>query len=902
MYLRKTSVWVALGAALFFSLLYLTGWFSRVEDRIYDLFLRLRPRSALFDGVVFLDIDNNAINQAGVFPWPRSIVADGLLRLKEYGVRSVVLDIEYVDASPTQIDELYLKYGLRSDFEGSFAEIASQVSGLLDALGAGRIRREDAAAYSGELSALIERERDKLFGAIQEISRNNDEYFAQAARLLDTAWFTLNIQPRPLNGEQAERRRRIEARFPYPVRVIKGDFASKGMDILAPVPPLLEAARGAGFTNAIVDFDGVRRRILLAQQVDNFWYLQLAFAPLMEYLGNPALEIRPGRLLVKGAVLPGRDGVRRDIAIPLDKQGAMLLNWPTSAYEETFTHVSFAYLTLLEECYAIAGQYLSTLGEVDPALFPLVVEEAFAILGDFEGAALLKTQALVSGSDAVFAEYAAKRNAALEAAELFAGSLGEEEMQKQVRLLIRLYPEETRYIAEEAEYVNTVAGHLAAISARIREIEALLRDACAGKICIVGQTDTGSTDLGVNPFHTQYVNTGTHGVLMDTILSGDFIHPLSHVWSVLLCFVPVPLLLAGMYRFKPGLRILLGFGGAVGTIGGSFALFAATGMFLGPLGPALTITLVVIIHETVAFAGSEREKQFIRKAFSTYVSDDVVREIIADPVRLQLGGAIRHMSAIFTDIQGFSTISEQLEPEALVRLLNRYLTAMSNVLLEQKGTIDKYEGDAIIAFFGAPIEMRDHAMRACTCAIKMKKIERVLNERILAENGSPLPLLTRIGINTGNMVAGNMGTENKMNYTIMGNAVNLAARLEGVNKEYGTWILATEETMKETAGAIVYRNLDRVRVVGIREPVRLCEVLGLSVDTSPVLREKAARFHEALGLYEEGDWSRAGAAFAEMLRLDSGDGPARIFMERCEQYCRKAPGKDWNGVFNMGYK
>ena len=901
MYLRKTSIIVALGAALFFSLLYLTGWFSRAEDRIYDLFLRFRPRQALFDGVVFLDIDNNAVTQAGVFPWPRSIVADGLLRLKEYGAGSVIMDIEYVDDSPTQVDELYLQQGLRADFDGSFAEISSQVSGLLDAVIAGRIRREDAAAYSGELLSLIGGERDKLYRTIQTVSRN-DEYFAKAAALFGNAWFTLNIQSRPLDGEQAERRRRVEERFPYPVAVFDGAFENTGVDILAPIPSLIEAAHGAGFTNAIVDSDGVRRRIKPLWKVGDHWYLQLAFAPLMEYLGNPAIELRPARLVLKDASLPANRQERRDISIPLDRQGAMLLNWPTSVYEETFTHVSFAYFSLLEECYTSLGQYLSMLGDVDPVVFPRLADEAAAIQRALNGAALLKRQAIESSSDIVFDEYIEKRNAALEAAAAFAESFGEAALEKRAQTLIAEYPVDADLIAEEAEYARLLGGHLATTCSRIQEIETLLRGSFAGKICVIGQTDTGSTDLGVNPFHTQYVNTGTHAVLIDTILSGAFINPLSHLWSVLLCFLPVPLLLAGIYRFKPGLRILLGFGGAVCTIGGSFALFAAAGMFLGPLGPALTMILVVIIHEAVAFAGSEREKQFIRKAFSTYVSDDVVREIIADPFRLQLGGAIRHMSAIFTDIQGFSTISEQLEPEALVRLLNRYLTAMSNVLLEQKGTIDKYEGDAIIAFFGAPLEMKDHAMRACASAIAMKQIERELNTMIMAENGSPLPLLTRIGINTGNMVAGNMGTENKMNYTIMGNAVNLAARLEGVNKEYGTWILATEDTIKETADAILYRNLDRVRVMGIKEPVRLCEVLAMNSGAPGELREKVTRFHEAMRLYEAGDWIAAKAAFAEILRLDSEDGPSKIFLNRAEHYRQSPPGKDWDGVFNMGYK
>jgi CheY-like chemotaxis protein len=153
----------------------------------------------------------------------------------------------------------------------------------------------------------------------------------------------------------------------------------------------------------------------------------------------------------------------------------------------------------------------------------------------------------------------------------------------------------------------------------------------------------------------------------------------------------------------------------------------------------------------------------LRTAFSTYLSGDVVEEIVADPTRLQLGGIQRRMTAMFTDIRNFSYISEALSPERLVDLLNRYLSIMSDAILEQKGTIDKYEGDAIISFFGAPMELSDHSIRACTAAVIMKRLETALNKEIVAEGISPAPLLTRIGINTGDMIVGNMGTERKMN-------------------------------------------------------------------------------------------------------------------------------------------
>jgi len=221
------------------------------------------------------------------------------------------------------------------------------------------------------------------------------------------------------------------------------------------------------------------------------------------------------------------------------------------------------------------------------------------------------------------------------------------------------------------------------------------------------------------------------------------------------------------------------------------------------------------------------------------------------------------------------------------------------VVLAEKGTLDKYEGDAIIAFFGAPMDVPDHALKACISAINMKRVEKVLNKTIMEEKLAPAPLLTRIGINTGSMVAGNMGTGNKMDYTIMGNAVNLAARLEGVNKVYGTWILASEETIRETGGHILARKLDRVRVIGINEPVRLYELLDTAEDAAPEQKKLVDVFHGALEYYESRLWKEAAQGFREVLAIEGG-GPSAIFLKRCEGFLNNPPSPEtWDGIINL---
>jgi class 3 adenylate cyclase/uncharacterized membrane protein len=289
----------------------------------------------------------------------------------------------------------------------------------------------------------------------------------------------------------------------------------------------------------------------------------------------------------------------------------------------------------------------------------------------------------------------------------------------------------------------------------------------------------------------------------------------------------------------------------------------------------------------------------LRRAFSTYLSEDVVEEIVTDPTRLQLGGIKRHMTAIFTDVRSFTGIAEKLSPEHLVDLLNYYLSTMSDALLEQKGTIDKYEGDAIIAFFGAPLELPDHAIRACTAAVVMKRLEVDINKYVIENGISPTPLLTRIGINSGEMVVGNMGTQKKMNYTIISNAVNLASRLEGVNKQYGTWILAGEDTIKETEGKFLTRRLDRIRVVGMNEPVQIYEILETVEDAPQALQQKVDLFYRALDLFEQRHWKSAGQGFYHILEQFPDDGPSSLYLSRCRQYIKKEPTFDWDGVFNI---
>ena len=422
---------------------------------------------------------------------------------------------------------------------------------------------------------------------------------------------------------------------------------------------------------------------------------------------------------------------------------------------------------------------------------------------------------------------------------------------------------------------------------------------------LIGWTGTSTTDRGVNPFSSEYDNVGTHASVYNTILQGDFIRT-TDPWVGLVIAAAVAYALWLVLRsVGPGASIIIGISTFIAVAGASLAVFVWGGLFLPTFAPLTAIGLTFVALTAIKYFSTAQERAFIRNAFGHYLSADVIEELLQDESKLTLGGVKKDLTAMFTDVKGFSTISEKLDPEELVHLLNEYLSEMSEIVLDLRGTIDKYEGDAIICFFGAPIDLPDHPRRACLSAIRMKRAEIELNRHFLEAHLTPddSEVITRIGINTGEMVVGNMGTRRKMDYTIMGNSVNLAARLEGVNKQYETWILTTDSTKDRAGGGILWRKLDRVRVVGITEPVRLYEIVDEASEAAPAVREELEQFAEGLALFEAREWEKAKSAFRACLSIrGESSGPGAVFARRCEKYLTTPPPENWDGVYNLSEK
>jgi len=324
------------------------------------------------------------------------------------------------------------------------------------------------------------------------------------------------------------------------------------------------------------------------------------------------------------------------------------------------------------------------------------------------------------------------------------------------------------------------------------------------------------------------------------------------------------------------------------------------GVFMQFVPAALALGASLLVISAMHYVQGDKEKKYIRTAFSHYLSADVIDVLVKDPQALKLGGERKELTAFFSDVQGFSGISESLSPEGIVDLLNEYLTDMTDIIFGEGGTVDKFVGDAIVAFYGAPIYFENHAERACLAALvmqaKLRKMRPVWKEKYGHE------LYVRMGINTGPMVVGNMGSRTRFDYTMMGDSVNLASRLEGVNKYYKTFILASEFTVREIGDSIARREIDVLRVVGKKEPVKVYELVCPRASADAQTMDLLGCFEEGLELYKKREWAKAGETFRKALALDPGDGPSQVYIDRCAQFSAAPPPDSWDGVYEMKSK
>jgi adenylate cyclase len=836
-----------------------TDTYKSFELKLYDLRFKIKPSIAEWDKLYFLDIDEYSTVALGQFPWTRDIYAASLDLLRELGAEQVAFDIMFPDPSPLQVNE--------SSYMAIQKNLASR-----------------KPVGGEELSSLV---------------INPDSLFAQSGKANGTVILAYTFSDDELTPDQAAKRstreyqaavKRFDAVSSIPVPANRSDefksLTDHGMiNIVYPIPVLMQAGKMFGFVNRFTDIDGTIRRVRLIQVFNNRIYFNLSLVMLMDACGvkKEDIVVNPGKNIILKDVVNPFKMIQEDITIPIDKEGMLFVNWAgPGAREQSFRILPF---------YSL----------VEYNVFAPTVYENFDSIGGPEG--IQKRVDIDTKLAGLKRRYASETSAEKKIAMLKEQKELKAAMRKEKYSYFNKLKEMRAEIEKEYEVApsSELKDTIDIINAAIKNTELVLRtEEVRDKILIIGLTATGTHDIASIPLHNEYPGVGTYHNVVNTIINGKYILKPGTAANVIMIFCLA--LLAGFATGRLTSRKSL----AVAILSFVmlnliiFMLFAFSSLWVEQLGANLALLVPSVCIISIKLINEEGQKRFIKNAFSRYMAPDVIEQLMKNPEALELGGVSRPITIFFSDVAGFSTISEKLTPSELVALLNEYLSEMTDIIISHGGTIDKYEGDAIMAFYGAPQPYPDHEIRACMAAIDMKKRLRELQEHW--RNIGQHELYVRMGMNTGDAVVGNMGSRMRMDYTAMGDSVNLASRLEGANKHYGTTAMISENTYKNSKDVIDVRRLDIIRVVGKTEPILIYELLGRKGSLPQKVYDMIEKYDEGLELFGERQWRRALKCFKESLTILPDDGPSQTYIKRCEEFMKKPPSKNWDGVYTFKTK
>lgn len=425
-------------------------------------------------------------------------------------------------------------------------------------------------------------------------------------------------------------------------------------------------------------------------------------------------------------------------------------------------------------------------------------------------------------------------------------------------------------------------------------------DRVKGKVVFLGANTAGAYDLKATPVGHQEPGVLAHYTAWANLATGARLElapgPVRFLFAT---FLPLLVLAAGFYT--PALRwqMTAAFAALSLSLGASWIAFSK-GVYIPPAtaGFGIAFALLGVVVRSL-WEESERRRE-IQQWFGNYVSREVVDNLVRNPQAIQLGGEKKELTVYFSDLAGFTDMSEGMQPEELVEVINGYLTDLSPCILKRGGYLDKYIGDAIMGVFGSPTPLENHAAAACYAALDSLEALAAFNRRL--NLGPDQSLYARIGINTGSMIVGNIGSEAKTNYTVLGDAVNLSSRLEGANKEFGTTILLGERTEEMIRGLFVTRPVSRLRVKGKKRPVQTHELLGLPQHMTAEMVQFARDFSSAYDSFLARDFETAASRFESIHTRFETDALTSLYLDKARDYLRVAPPPEWDGVIQLSRK
>ncbi len=841
---------IALACFILVLLFSFTSPYSILKLNLYNINFRLKPATPQLNFLTLIDIDDLSLNSLGEFPWPRHYYAQGVNTLVEAGIRQTIFDIQFLDNSEPSVN--------RESYENLLTKSS-----------------ERETVSSNDLKSIIIDNDKALSASIKKAKGAIIPYSFSQSKIPDL----ITDKKIKAEREKAYQYFRTKASIPVP-KDRAGEFESlvdkTRLQLAHPIPSVINSAELFGYVDADADDDGLRRDIRLVRVFDGNIYFNMGLVMVMDLCAVPkeSVEIFPGKkIILKNAVDP-QTYKKSDIEIPIDNKGKMLINWSAKEYMSDFNHIPF--FALFE--------------------YPRVRDIAYEIFDAMESK---------SGNNERTRLSTEHHSLTSEVSQIT-------EKPQKYESYIKIRKIENRLTEIETGYMNDLKKDSALLnqfaSDTGRKPEDLLTamrittetEKLRGHSCVISMTATSSNDFSQTPLSSHYMMPGKYPNIVNTILQGKFIHKAPYFLNILLMLI----LALGAGFLIPKFSSKAGVFTFVGTLIGVNILvmlsFIFANIWFDQLGISLAVLLPSLSLISIKFIGEESEKKFIKSVFSRYLSPEVINEIIKDPEKLALGGEERDISIFFSDIAGFTSISEKLKPNELVKLLNEYLTEMTDIILLNKGIIDKYEGDAIIAFFGAPLAYEDHAVKCCLAAIDMQNRIRELGK--VRRSQGQNEFFTRMGINTGRAVVGNMGSSIRQDYTMIGDAVNLAARLEGVNKVYKTAAMISEATYEQAKDHIEVRKLDTIRVVGKNEPIVIYELLDRKGKLDDQTSELLDKYYRGLDSFNDRDWKGAQKNFKDALKIKPEDGPSSLYVERCTEFMKQPPSKNWDGVYKMKSK
>ncbi|MGM0422162.1 MAG: CHASE2 domain-containing protein, partial [Pseudomonadota bacterium] len=425
------------------------------------------------------------------------------------------------------------------------------------------------------------------------------------------------------------------------------------------------------------------------------------------------------------------------------------------------------------------------------------------------------------------------------------------------------------------------------------------------KIVLVGTSAIGLLDLRSTPLDSVVPGVEVHAEIIEQIINNQFLQrPSFFEGAEMLLTGAVSFLVILMAPFVGAMTLALI---VISLIGSGFVAsiyaYQHMGILIDPLFPALTVTVIFILAAILTNLRTDSERRMIKNAFGHYISKDLMDELASDPDKLKLGGEVRDLTVIFTDVRNFTTISEALTPAELIQMMNDFLTPMTEIVMQERGTVDKYMGDAMMAFWNAPLDVPDHARHACLAALQMIKALEPVNDALkknAAKAGRDYhEIRTGIGIATGPCSVGNMGSRQRFAYSALGDSVNLSARLEGQTKPYGVPIMVSERSWAE-AKDLAFLELDLLQVKGKTEPERIFALLGDAEHAELTAFKDLKSVHdEMLAAYRSGDFVKAGQLCDDLKSYSGADkitGFYDLMIDRCRIYAKTPPPKGWGGI------